>query len=252
MSNNSNAGTGKSRRASARQPDEPSPTDEINPVLPDQLKWLVEALKPAGDELHQPAEFPTADGASEFETLTGLARHMGLIDWVLRDIDEWVNDIMSTVIAREDASPLEVGRAAGQLQQLMHMLATGYRDALSTMPNPGAHEARTLLLGVYRHHMTYLAAWLDHLSRAIADPVAEMRRQGLKPARTVTLTISLNLASPPQMARLLEIVEEMRDAEPTGAASEPTAQERRPGALATLGALLFGLGLAQTSSRHRD
>ena len=252
MNKSGNAGTGYSRRDSTFQADEPSPADEITAVLPDQLKWLVQALKPAGEELHQPAEFPTTSGASEFEPLTGLARHIGLIEWVLRDIDDWVKDFMSKVMARDDASPLEVGRTAGQLQQLMHMLAMGYRDALSTTPKPGAQEARNLLLGVYRHHMTYLAAWLDHLNRAISDPVAEMRRQGLKPAKTVTLTISLNLASPPQMTRLLEIVEEMRDAEPTGAAQEPTSPERQAGALATLGALLFGVGLAQTSSRHRE
>ena len=213
-------------------------------LVPTQVTLLGEALKPVATQLHGALIQQEASTGPEFDTLADLSLHMGIIEQALVHLEPRFDDLMKTVVQNDKATSLDAGRAAGRLEQVMSEFVIGYQKALASTPGQDSLEARDLLLGVYRHHISELKQWLDKLVSAIAEPLATLKEQHIRLAANVVLPVTLNLSSPPQMARLHEITQEFQG-EPAYQApiqDQPT----RPGALATLGALAFGLGLADT------
>ena len=126
---------------------------------------------------------------------------------------------------------------------------------MASHAGPEASEARTLQLGVYRHYIREFSGWLEDFLRVVADPVSAIKKRGISKRESTTLTVTLTMTSPPQMARLLELATRLQDVpEPDhlpAPAHHPQASNG-PGILGTLGALAFGIGVtnAVMGKRH--
>jgi len=98
-------------------------------------------------------------------------------------------------------------------------------------------------LGVYRHHISNICDWLEHLISAVANPAREIQLLGIEPSEYVELTIPLNMTTPPEMDKLTLLAEGFHHQPPTCQVSPilpPQSSPRSPGLLATIGALVFG------------
>ncbi len=74
-----------------------------------------------------------------------------------------LDGLMADVGANEGATALEVGRAAGRLEQVLSEFVYGYLEAKASQPGSDSIEARTLIIGVYRHHIKSICRWLEEL-----------------------------------------------------------------------------------------
>jgi hypothetical protein len=155
---------------------------------------------------------------------------------------------MSDVIRKEGVEPLEIGRSAGRLEQVISELIDGYHDAKASHAGAESIEARALILGVYRHHIRNICDWLEDLVATISNPAAALRRRGMEPSGDVVLNVPLNMTSPPEMAKLSALVSTLQPQPEERVESSIRPQQTRddrPGVLGTIGALAFGLGLSQ-------
>ena len=157
---------------------------------------------------------------------------------------------MKDVIRNEEAGLAEASRAAGRLEQVLSEFVEGYQSAKAAHPvDTDSREARSLLLGVYRHHVRVICDWMDDLVNAINNPMAALDKQLSPVTPNVVLTIALNMTSPPEMAKLHALAkrltkksEELIDPAPIA----PTLNapiNNGPGILGAIGALAFGVGL---------
>jgi hypothetical protein len=210
--------------------------------VPTQVTLLGEALKPGAINLHEALALKESAIGPEFDTLNDVRLHMGIIGQALMHLDPRLDDLMKSVIQNDRATALDAGRAAGRLEQVLSEFVNGYQMALASKPRHESREARDLLFGVYRHHISELSRWLDKLVMAIAEPLATLKEQHIQLEANVVLPVTLNLTSPPQMARLHEIALEFQSE--TAYQAPIQDQPTRPGPVATLGALAFGLGVA--------
>jgi hypothetical protein len=213
-------------------------------LVPAQVILLGQALRPVAMKLHEVLTQKESATGPVFDTLNEVILHMGLIEQALRHLEPRFDDLMKSVIQNDKATALDAGRAAGRLEQVLSEFANGYQKALTSTSGHASREARDLLLGVYRHHITELSQWLDKLVLAIEEPLATLKEQHIRLAANVVLPITLNLSSPPQMARLHEITQEFQGQGEPAYQAPIQDQPTRPGPLATLGALAFGLGVA--------
>lgn len=221
-----------------------SKQSNVGCLVPTQVTLLGQALKPVAAQLHRALIQQEASTRPEFDTLTDLSLHMGIIEQALVHLEPRFDDLMKTVIQNDKATSLDAGRAAGRLEQVLSEFVIGYQKALALTPGQDSFEARDLLLGVYRHHISKLSQWLDKLVSAIAEPIATLNEQHIRLAANVVLPVTLNLTSPPQMNRLHEITQGYYEPpNQTPISDQPT----RPGLLATIGALAFGLGVANAA-----
>lgn len=214
-------------------------------LVPTQVTLLGEALNPVAAQLHGALIQQETSTGPEFDTLTDLSLHMGIIEQALVHLEPRFDDLMNTVVQNDKASSLDAGRAAGRLEQVLSEFVIGYQKALASTPGQDSLEARDLLLGVYRHHISELSQWLDKLVSTIAEPLATLKEQHIRLAANVVLPVTLNLTSPPQMTKLNEIAQGFH-CEPLNQTPAPD-QPTRPGLLATIGALAFGLGVANAA-----
>ncbi len=148
-----------------------------------------------------------------------------------------------------------VYRAAGRLEEVLSEWVDGYQEVKASQAQPEACEVRDLLVGVYRHHLLELCNWLDDLMKVIADPAAAMKKSGLQMGEGATLTISLSVTVPPEMAMLLDIAKRMQIEKAPETEPIPATQrsvQSGPGLLGTMGALAFGIGVTKAVlGRHR-
>ena len=219
--------------------------------VPTQVILLGQALKPVAAWMHFAMAQKVAISGHTFDTLIDLGIHMNIIEQALTHLEPRFDDLMKSVIQNDKATALDVGRATGRLEQVLSEFVNGYQKALASTPGRVSLEARDLLLGVYRHHICDLSQWLDNLVAAISVPLTTLEEQHIKLAENVVLPVSLNLTSPPQMIRLLEISQEFQCVSPHQAPIQ--GQPPRPGLLATIGALVFGLSVANAAwGKKRD
>jgi hypothetical protein len=223
------------------------PSDTIC-VLPPQLVVLGEALAPVAKAARQALVRRVRPSGRDFVTLESLSRHMGGIEHALSRLTPRLEGLMFEVIRKEGVGPLEVGRSAGRLEQVISELVDGYLDAKASHVGAEGIEARALILGIYRHHIRNICDWLDDLVATISNPAAALRRRGLEPSSEVVLTVPLNMTSPPEMAKLSVLVGTLQPQQDEYEESPIRPQQTRddgPGLLGTIGALAFGLGLSQ-------
>lgn len=214
-------------------------------LVPTQVTLLGLALKPVAAMLHDDLAQKEWATGPKFDTLNDLCLHMGIIEQALAHLEPRCDDLMKSLIQNDKATALDAGRAAGRLEQVLSEFVNGYQKALASTPGQDSLEARDLLLGVYRHHICELSQWLDKLVSAIAEPLATLKELHIRLAANVVLPITLNLTSPPQMTRLHEIAQAFQ-VEPLNQTPIPD-QPTRPGLLATVGALAFGLGVVDAA-----
>ena len=214
-------------------------------LVPTQVTLLGQALKPVAAKLHEDLAQKESATGPKFDTLNDLCLHMGIIEQALAHLEPQCDDLMKSVIQNDKATALVAGRAAGRLEQVLSEFVIGYQEALASTPRHESREARDLILGVYRHHISELSQWLDKLVSAIEDPLETLKEQHIRLAANVVLPVTLNLTSPPQMTRLNEIAQGFQ-CEPLNQTPAPD-QPVRPGLLATLGALAFGLGVVDAA-----
>jgi hypothetical protein len=228
-------------------------SSEITCLLPERIVVLGQALTPVVATLRRNISRRVRLSGKQFAALDGLSHHSSIIFQGLSHFSDRFQDLLKLVIRNEMATVLEIGLVVGRLEQVLADFAQGLRESLGTVPEPGAEEPRTLIIGVYRHHLTEICDWLDELAKSIADPLSALERKNLPVIDNVALTINLNLTTPPQMARLHELIRGFTTA---AALETPVAQTVRyprshPGLLGVLGALAFGLKMANGSRRQR-
>lgn len=223
-------------------------------MLPARLILLGEALEPVAKAARQALTRRVRPSGQGFVMLDDPIRHLGVIQEALTHLSPRLDGLMADVGANEGATALEVGRAAGRLEQVLSEFVDGYLEAKASQPGPDSIEARTLIIGVYRHHIKSICRWLEELVAAIADPAGAVRKRRLALAPTVELTVVLNMTTPPQMAALSALSMRLRYPPESAPAPPPDVQSpapRPPGLLDTIGALVFGIGLARAALGRR-
>lgn len=223
-------------------------SSELTCVLPPQILLLGEALAPVAKAARQALVRRVRPLGQDFVTLESLSRHIGGIEHALSQLNPRLEGLMSDVIRKEGVGPLEIGRSAGRLEQVISELIDGYLDAKSSHAGAESIDARVLILGVYRHHIRNICDWLKDLVTTISNPAAALRRRGMEPSGDVVLNVPLNMTSPPEMAKLSALVSTLQPQPEERAESSIRPQQTRdgrPGVLGTIGALAFGLGLFQ-------
>lgn len=224
----------------------PSPS-EMTCVLPPQLLALGEALTPIASSARRALTRRVRSSGLEFVTLVDLTHHMGVVEHALSHLTPRLDGLMSDVIRKDGVGMLEIGRSAGRFEQVLCELVDGFLEAKASRAGPEDAEARTLILGVYRHHIRNICDWLDNLVTVISNPARECQRRGVEPSDRVELTVPLNMTSPPEMAKLNILVQTLKY-QSSGRLDEhhSPVQERAsaPGLLGTIGALVFGLGVS--------
>lgn len=223
----------------------PNPKDMVC-VLPPQVVFLGEALAPIAKGARQAMARRVRSSGHEFELLEDLSRHMRVIQQALTHLSPRLEGLMTDVICKEGAEVLDVGRAAGRLEQVLSEFVDGYLDAIASHAGPDSSEARGLVLGVYLHHIRKICDWLEELVAVITNPALAIQKRGIDVTANVELTVSLNMTSPPEMTKLDTLTKKLLPPPETVVEASPRFEEtevREPGILETIGALAFGIGI---------
>jgi hypothetical protein len=157
---------------------------------------------------------------------------------------------MANVVSNDKATALEVGREAGRLEQVLSEFVDGFLEVKASHAGPDSSQARTLVMGVYRHHARSVCRWLEEMSWVTSNPETAICQRGLGGSTEVVFKIDLNMTTPPQMAALHALSRQLRESleaqnmlppQPM----DPPEPTRAPGVLETLGALAFGVGFTK-------
>lgn len=220
----------------------PTPDDRPECVLPPKVKLLGEALAPVVSDLRRALQRRVRRTGKPFEAPNDVVRITGELVRLLKGVQARYEALEHWLDDGADASPLEVGRLVGRLEQVLDDFLDVWREIQSATDGAAASEERRLLAAIFRHYLTQLADWLDRLVLVIADPRAEVDRQGLPLVDGGTVTVTLSLTQPPEMARLMELAAGWSRAP----ADEPPSlgAPARPGLLAHLAAIALGFGVA--------
>lgn len=224
----------------------PSPEGVVR--LPPQVTALGEALAPVASGARQAMARRVRPSGYEFVVPADLSRHVGVIQRALTHLEPRLEGLMTDVLHKEGAGALEVGRAAGRLEQVLSEFVDGFLDVKATHAGPDSKEARTQILGVYRHHIREICNWLEELVAVISDPEAAIRQRGGDSAVVAELTVALNMTTPPQMAKLHALANSLLPASAATSEPSPTFERREgaaPGLVETIGALVFGVGVSE-------
>lgn len=232
-----------------------SNSSEVTCLLPTQIVALGEALAPVVKAARRETSRKIQQSGQAFITLVDLIHHMGVVEHALTELSPRLDGLMTDVVRNDGAGVLEAGRSAGRLEQVLSELVEGYLEAKASHAGPEDAEARVLMMGVYRHYISNICDWLEHLISAIANPAHEIQLRGIEPSDYVELTIPLNMTTPPEMDKLTQLVERFDHHPPTSQVSPilpPQSSPRSPGLLATIGALVFGFGVSGAVFGGRD
>lgn len=226
----------------------PTPDDRPECVLPPKVRRLGEALAPVASNLRRALQRRVRRSGKPFETPDDVLRVSGELVRLLKAVQARYETLEHWLEDDADASPLEVGRLVGRLEQTLDDFVDVWREIQSCTDGPGAGEERRLLAAIFRHYLIQLGDWLDRLVMVIADPRAEVDRQGLPLAEGGSVTVTLALTTPPEMARLVELANQ------ASGASVPPPQRplvpARPSLLAHLAAIALGFGVAGALSER--
>ncbi len=173
-------------------------------VIRPGIRFLGEALTPVVRSARRAMARQANPSGEEFLGLTDLSRHMDLITQAMTQLSRRFESLKIDVMQNEAAGALDAGRSAGQFDQVLITLIDGYQDAEASQANPETSEARSLILAIYRHHISEFCNWLEDLIAAIANPALAMQQRGIASADHVQLQVTLNMTSPPEMGLLVE------------------------------------------------
>jgi uncharacterized protein Smg (DUF494 family) len=230
-------------------------SSELTCVLPTQILALGEALAPVVRAARRELSRRVRPTDQTFSTLDDLAHHMGVVEHALTQLTPRLDGLMTDVIRNDAAGLLEAGRSAGRFEQVLSELVEGYLAVKASHAGPQDAEARVLMIGVYRHHIRNICDWLDNLISAIANPAREMQLRGIKPSDHVQLVISLNMTTPPEMDKLAARVKRfLHQPKRSQVLTIPPQRSNphAPGFLATIRALVFGVGVSKAILRKKQ
>ena len=215
-----------------------------------------DALGPALKYLRQAMATKAESSGREFVSIEDVSQHMVVIQHALGHLSHWFEALMEIVAGDEDFGMPEAYRFAGRLEQVLTEFVDGYHEAMASHAGPDASEVRSLLLGVYRHHIREFCDWLDEFLRVVADPLSPSKKRGISRRRNATLTVTLNMTSPPEMAKLLDLAKRLQIVPAPALSQVPAYQSQGtngPGIFGTLGALAFGFGVTKAIlGKHHD
>jgi hypothetical protein len=213
-------------------------------VMPARVILLGEALHPVAHGVRQALTSKLWPSGHEFDTLEGQSRHLGVIQQALTRLKPRLDGLMTDVVHKEGASAIDAGKAAGRLEEVLSEVVDCYLDAKASHADGEASESRRLILGVYRHHITEICEWLEELVAVVTAPASAIAKRGMAAASSLELTVTLNLITPQEMAKLEAPAKILL--RPTEVPNEASSGVRQhPGLLGTMGALAFGVGLAE-------
>jgi len=200
-----------------------NPDDKI--IVAPKVISLGKALAAVARNTRQAMTRMVRSSGHEFETLDGLLWHSGVIERTLSRLSVAFEGLTTDVLAKEDAGPMEAGRAAGRLEEVLSEFVNGYLDAKASDNGTDNSEARNLILGVYLHHLLELCEWMEEVAETVANPIAVLQARGVDESGNVTLWVNLNMTSPPEMAKLKELADELlAQLDPSGDEVSPTDQ----------------------------
>lgn len=123
-----------------------SPTSkDIVFEFPRPVHLLGEALAPLAKRTRQALARKVKLSVHEFVVLDDLVRHTGTLHRALTHLSGLPNKFMTDVILKEEAGPLDAGRAAGRLEQVLSEFIDGYLEIQASHANPDCssfHAAR--------------------------------------------------------------------------------------------------------------
>ena len=179
---------------------QPDPNDVVF-VLPPGVTFLGEALVPVVVSIKQDLAKKIRPSGPDFVVPDDLSTHMGTISSALGHLSSWLEIQIVSFMKDERAGNADAYRLAGRLEQILSEFVDGYQLAQMSRAGPEARQSRTLLLGVYRHHISEICDWLDELVQVIANPRVAMEKLGIPLAENVELPVVLRMTSPPEMAK---------------------------------------------------
>ena len=222
--------------------------------LPARVILWGQAIRPLYDSLSQALRQPASPSCEPFQGLEDVCRHFESYTRGLSDLGEILTAINTSVLGNKQASDADVYQTAGRLEQVLQHLIQPYLEIGFSAPQSNFPELQPLILGVFRHTLFEIHDWLQCMLEDIQDPASACERRGLQVTEGMVLSIDLNLTSPPEMERLQQIADDTlypaeQAAEDLSLSHPSPSPPPRPGLLAHLGALIFGLAVA---SRHRS
>lgn len=238
-------------------------TNDVIADLPSRVKFLAEALEPVAKNLRKTIACKVKTSGHEFVTVDDVSRHMGVISQALTHLQPRLSELIGSANEDERASMAEAYRAAGRLEQVLSEFVDGYRDVKASHTSTETRRARSLLLGVYRHHIREICEWLEELVQVIANPAAASEKRGIALTNNVSLTVVLNLTTPSEMTELNDLakrqqappepeMESVHEAQVGPVSGYQQPANSNPGILGTLGTLAFGMGITKAIfGRHR-
>lgn len=225
--------------------------------LPSRVTFLGKALAPVAKNLRRAITRRVKSSGHEFVMIDDLLHHMDVIHQGLTHLSSRLDGLMANVMRNEKAGMVEAQRETGRLEQVLSEFVHGYHEAKASHADPESSEARTLVLGVYHHHIREICEWLEELVQVITNPVSAAKKRGIPLTENVELSVALNMTSPPEMAKLNDLATKLqiRRAPVIEYAPAPRYEQPEsyaPGVLGTLGALAFGIGITKAVlGRHR-
>lgn len=203
----------------------PNPSDVACVLLP-QFVLLGKALAPVARNALQAmtCRVRSSGHEFEFESLVELSHHLGLIQQALTHLSPRLDGRMADVIHNKGVGASEVVRVAGRIEQLSEFVDS-YLDAMASHSAAEASEARSLILGVYRHHIREICEWPEELVAVTADPASAIQKRGTVAAANVDLAVNLNMTSPLEIAKLDALVR-MLQAPPEERAESPIGPQQ--------------------------
>jgi hypothetical protein len=217
-------------------------------VLPPHVVLLGDALASVARSATHAMTRRVRLSGQEFVTLDDLTHHTEVIQQALTHLSPRLDGLMTDVVHKVDVGAVEVGRVAGRFEQVLFEFIDGYLDAKASHAGPESGVARSLILGVYRHHIREICAWLEQLAEVIANPGVAIQKRGIVPSSNVELTVTLNMTSPPEMSKLHALAKSLL--QPSMVPNDPVPmfeqhEAEAPGLLGTIGALAFGVGMTK-------
>ena len=227
---------------------------EVVYEFPARIQHFGRAIAPVAKGLRSALSRRVKSSAHAFLIDDDVPLHIGIIHQALVHLEPRIDSLKANVISAEVAGQEQAYREAGRIEQVISEFIEGHLKLKASGVNSESAEARRLLLGVYRHHMTEICTWLDQLVQVISNPAAAIGNQGALVVDNVTVSVDLNMTVPPEMVKLLELFKPSKVAvEPDCMAVQvqPSIEGKRPGVLGTIGALIFGLGVAKAAFGHK-
>jgi hypothetical protein len=229
---------------------------EVVYEFPARIQHFGSAIAPVAKGLRSALSRRVKSSAQAFVMEDDVPVHMGIIHQALVHLEPRIETLKANVISAEDAGLELTYREAGRIEQVISEFVEGYLKLKASGADSDSEsaEVRRLLLGVYRHHMSEICAWLDQMVQLISNPAAAMRNRGGLMVDNVIVSVDLNMTVPPEMVKLLELFKPPEvTVEPACIAVQvqPPIEVKRPGVMGTIGALVFGLGVVKAAYGHK-